>query len=589
MAFRCSGETMEAFEDGHTADIRCDLIDADFNYRRRYSADAMASLRADIRLRGIVQRVVLRPGNNGRFQLVVGHRRYRAFVQEFGAQAAIKSEIRLLTDQEATGMMAAENGERENPSAIEDAELAARMLGIVQGDRDEAARRLGWERRKFDRRVALMNATQKVRDAYLDDRLKVGHVEVFAALRKEVQDRVVEVMLQADKIPSVEQLMATAEQSLQSLDAAIFERAECAACQYNTGNQQALFDQSFSGSRCTNRDCYGRKTEAELEARRGRLADTYQVVRIVRSGDNATVIALRGEGRHAVGAEQAGACRTCADFGACVSAVPDSLGKTYTDICFNQACHATKVQAHRQQQEALSAGAIAASGAGLSPALDAHEAARATSSTGAPVPEPAVQAVQKASRASSSLRNGIREYREEIWRAVFHRAVLRLPVAASRSLLIALVLHRSSYLDGGAALQALKEPIGLDVEASTEGLGKLLAQLLALDQASLTAAFQQLPAHVTRDMPIANLVQVLMALDVPIESFWKVNETFFGLLTKTELDAVCLEIGLAQAAGKTYPSLKNGTKKDFVAAMLKVQGFRYEGAIPKLMRWTPGA
>lgn len=210
---------MEQFQDGQTADIRADLIDADFNYRRRYKADGMAKLRADIRATNgrLIHRVVLRPRDNGRLQLVVGNRRYRALVEEYGPQVPVNSEIRVLTDAEATAMMAAENNQREDPSVIEDAELAARMLGVVKGDRDEAARRLGWDRKKFDRRVALMNATQLVRDAYLDEKIGVGHVELLAALRKEVQDRVIGVFREKDQWPTLEQLKAMAEQSLQSL------------------------------------------------------------------------------------------------------------------------------------------------------------------------------------------------------------------------------------------------------------------------------------------------------------------------------------------------------------------------------------
>lgn len=338
---------MEQFQDGQPADIPAGLIDADFNYRRRYNEGKMASLRADIRERGIIQRVIVRPRDNGRFQLVVGNRRYRAFVAEFGQEAAVKSEVRLLSDAEATAMMAAENGEREDPSIIEDAELAARMLGVVKGDRDEAARRLGWDRKKFDRRVALMNATQQVRDAYLEDKIGVGHVELLAALRKEVQDRVISVFREKDQWPTLDQLKAMAEQSLQSLESAIFDRAECNGCQYNTGFQQAMFDTSFEGSRCTNKECFSKKTEAELGVREAKLKDTYQVVRIVRPGDNSTVIALRAEGKRPVGAEQAAACRTCANFGACVSGVPDSLGKVYEEVCFDQACNDEKPQGGR--------------------------------------------------------------------------------------------------------------------------------------------------------------------------------------------------------------------------------------------------
>lgn len=580
------GDSMEQFQDGQAADVRADMIDADFNYRRRYNPEKMASLQADIRARGIIQRVVIRPRDNGRFQLVVGNRRYRAFVAVFGAQETIKSEIRLLSDAEATAMMAAENGEREDPSVVEDAELASRMLGVVKGDRDEASRRLGWDRKKFDRRVALMNATQPVRDAYLDDKIGVGHVELLAALRKEVQDRVISVFREKDQWPTLEQLKAMAEQSLQSLEAAIFDRAECNGCQYNTGFQQAMFDTSFEGSRCTNKECFGKKTETELEARQAKLKDTYQVVRIVRPGDNSTVIALRAEGKRPVGAEQAAACRTCANFGACVSGVPDSLGKVYEEVCFDQACNDEKVAAYRKslkdaEEAAAKQQAGATSGSQSTGAAATPENADGAQAAGETSPAKPTRTVASAAQ----IRNAIKEYRESIWRAVFHRAALKLPMLQNRMLLLALIAHRPSYLDNQKAVDAMNKALGVDIPTVGAKTKKLMQIVMSLDQAKVGAAFQHLAAHVTKDMPIDDVVGFLQACDVKLDDHWKVNETFFDTLTKTELDAVCVEIGLADASGKHYAGLKNGAKKDLVKAMLKVEGFNYIGAVPKMMRW----
>ena len=562
--------------------IPCAQIDADFNYRRRYKADKMASLRADIRAKGLTYGVIVRLRENGRYQLLVGNRRFRAVVEEFGIEANIKAKIRILSDEEAVSTMMSENGERDDPSAIEDAEGASRMLGLVKGDREEAARRLGWPRHKLDRRLAIMNATQAVRDAYLDEKIDLGHVEIFAALRKEVQDRVLEVMLQQPTVPTVDQLKAMAEQSLMSLEAAIFDRAECGGCQFNTGNQQALFEQSFTGSRCTNKECYGKKTEDELEARKQKLTDTYQVVRIVRTGDNSTVIPLRADGKRPVGEAQAKACRTCGDFGACVSAVPDSMGKVYEDICFNKTCNDEKVAAFNKSQEAQAQPEAATSRAGSMPAKKTTSTAAARPDKGPAKPPPA---------STSSTRGAIKEYRESIWRKVFERAMFKLPVLQSRALLLALIAHRPSYLNGAAAMERINKELGTDVPvrgagSDSGGTQGLMQALLAFDQEKLAKAYFHVPAQVTAEMPIRDLVGFLAALDIKIEQYWKVNETFFDILTKTELDAVCQEIGLATAAGKTYDSLKNGKKADFVKAMLKVDGFRYEGAVPQLMRWA---
>lgn len=551
-----------------------------FNYRRRFNAEKMASLRESIKLQGLLQPITVRKLDDG-YQLIAGGRRYRAFVEEFGEQSAIKAEVRVMTDAEATAAMLAENNEREDPSIIEDAEGASRMLGLCNGDREEAARRLGWSRSKLDRRLAVMNAIQPVRDAYLEDKILVGHVEILAALRKEVQQRVIDTMLKADRKITVEELKAMAEQSLQSLEAAIFDRTECGGCQYNTGQQQAMFETSFGGSRCTNKECYQGKTEAELQTRAKALAETYQVVRIARVGDNSTVRPLRADGAKGVGEQQALACRTCADFGACVSAVPDKLGNVYKDVCFNQTCNDEKVAANakavKASEEAASSEAAKpqpAAGPKTQPAAPAGAAGKTQT---APKAAPAVT-------ASSEPRGAVKEYRESIWRAVFQRAAQKLPVLQNRALLVAIALHRPSDMDSHASRDAIEKALGVKLEAGLS-TATLLGNVLALEQTALATAMQHLAANVSKNASINDVTGYLKALDIKIESYWKLNETFLDILTKTEIDAVCIELGLADAAGKHYDKLKNGSKKDFIKGVLAVEGFQYVGSVPALMRW----
>jgi ParB family chromosome partitioning protein len=561
---------------GESRLIPVSAVKEGFNYRRRYNAEKMASLRESIKLQGLLQPVTVRQLDDG-YQLIAGGRRFKAFVEEFGPQSEIKAEIRVMTDAEATAAMLAENNEREDPSVIEDAEGAARMLGLCNGDRDEAARRLGWTRNKLDRRAAVMNAIQPVRDAYLEDKILVGHVEIFAALRKEVQQRVIEMMLKAERKITVDELQKMAEASLQSLDAAIFDKTDCARCQFNTGEQQAMFDTSFSGSRCTNRECFQAKTEDELQARAKQLADTYQVVRIVRPGDNNTVTTVRAAGDKGVGEEQAKACRTCANFGACVMGTPTALGKVITDACFNTTCNDEKVAANTK---AVKAAQLA----------QANEAPKAQPAAGATPPNVAAgkaagktQAAPKAT-ASSDQRTAVKEYREAIWRAIFKRAAEKLPVMQNRALLVAIVLHRPSDLDSHGSRDAIQKALGNQLQSGVN-TETLLGNVLALDQAGLATALQNLAANVSKTASINDVTGYLKALDIKIESYWKLNETFLDILTKTEIDAVCIELGLADAAGKHYDKLKNGPKKDFVKGMLEVQGFQYVGAVPALMRW----
>ncbi|MCV0439054.1 MAG: PRTRC system ParB family protein [Hydrogenophaga sp.] len=558
-----------------------------FNYRRRYNPEKMASLREDIKARGLLQPVVVRQLADDSYQLIAGGRRFKAVVAEFGPEAMIKAEVSVMSDAEATAAMLAENNEREDPSVIEDAEGAMRMLGLCKGDREEAARRLGWGRNKLDRRLAVMNATQEVRDAYLEDKILVGHVEILAALRKEVQANVLAKLLAAQGKITVEQLKAAAEQSLLSLEAAIFDRADCTGCQYNTGMQQSMFETSFSGSRCTNKECYSDKTEDELQKRVKALADTYQVVRIVRPGENATLQPVRADGVKGLGEEQARACRTCGDFGACVSAVPDKLGLVYKDVCFNKTCNDEKVAINVKALKDAQAASAPAGSAEKEEHAGAVPASKETSTAPTEAPTKTSNAPAKAAPkvvASAEPRGTVKEYREAIWRAVFKRAAEKLPVLQNRALLVALALHRPSDMDRMASTEAIEK--ALNVKLNTElDTSKLLTMLLGLDQTALATALQHLAANVSKTAPIADITGYLKALDIRIENYWKLNETFLDILTKTEIDAVCIEIGLADAAGKHYDKLKNGPKKDFVKGVLAVEGFEYRGNVPALMRW----
>lgn len=551
-----------------------------FNYRRRFNQAKMDELVESVKRQGILQDILLRKlDDDGNFQLIAGNRRLKAVELAFGEDAAISAKIRKMTDAEAMAAMVSENKDREDTSAIEDAEAATRMLGILNGDREETAKRLGWTLHILNARLGIMNATDKVRDAFIDEKILLGHVEILAALIKDVQDGVLEKMLARPKLPTVAELKAMAEQILLNLDAAIFDKSECGGCHYNTGKQQAMFETSFEGTRCTNRGCYEKKTEAELESRRQALTGDYQVVRIVRPGDNMTVVPLRAAGAKGVGEEQALACRTCGDFGACISAAPDKLGMSFKDVCFNSTCNAEKVDARVKAEQQAEAAARAQETAGATGSAVAKGATPAPKGTGA-----AKQAKAPTKAASSEPRNAVKEYRESVWRKVFHRAALRLPVPQSRALLIALCLHSPRTLSNSDATTAVAKAIGNDDLSSLEA-GALLGSLLKLDQKGLGDSLQQIPAFVGNDLSINAITEMMTELDIKLENHWKVNEALFDLLTKTEVDAVCIELGLDKAIGKEYPKLKVGGKAEYIKAILSIEGFDYVGKIPALMRW----
>src|SRR5690606_28057882 len=124
------------------------------NPRRYFDRKKHEEMVASIRLRGILQPILLRPRGDV-FAIVYGERRYRAGLEVYGADGEVPVIIREMTDQEALEAAIAENDDRDDPSETEQADAAVRYLAACLGDRAEAVRRLGWSRTKFDRRLAL--------------------------------------------------------------------------------------------------------------------------------------------------------------------------------------------------------------------------------------------------------------------------------------------------------------------------------------------------------------------------------------------------------------------------------------------------
>ncbi len=529
---------------------------------------------------GLLQFPLVRRLPNGKLQLVAGECRVRGWQQAFGVDAEIDL---IVTDKDEKAWLDAaaltENVIRRAMSAVAEAEAAARTLGNCGGDRDEAAKRLGWSRSILNNRLALMYAIPPVRQALHEKKIMLGHAELLAILRKEAQEQGLKLLLGQEKMISVADFKAHLERAALLLDIAIFDKTQCAGCHHNSSNQGALFGETISGGKCSNKACYDEKTEAEIQKRADGLREDFQEVRIARAGENFTIIPLVAEGAKGVGAEQATACKVCKSFGAVVSAVPDKLGQVYTNMCMDVPCNTKMVAARIHAEKAAATPAQGGSSASSGTATEAKGKPEAKAGGAKSTAKGGASAPVKYPEPS----NGVKQYREKLWRAVYQRAVTALDVAGNRSVLLALMLSGPSVVDKEALATAMKDlvPAG----SSTTDFGKSLRMVREYTPEQLGAALKHIAANTTNSMDITDVVAALKSFDVKLADHWKVKKEFFDLLTKNELDAVCQEIGIAKAMGGGYSKAKGLGKADYINAVLSVEGFDYHGRIPKLVSW----
>ncbi len=104
----------------------------------------MEELTASVKARGVAQAILVRPKDDGTYQIVFGERRWRA--AKDAGHTTIKAEVRELDDLEAALEQLAENMDRKDLTSLEKAKALRRALdaakgqGVRLGQREWAAR-----------------------------------------------------------------------------------------------------------------------------------------------------------------------------------------------------------------------------------------------------------------------------------------------------------------------------------------------------------------------------------------------------------------------------------------------------------------
>jgi ParB family chromosome partitioning protein len=162
-------------------EIALDLIDPNpYQTRRRINEETLNELADSIRTSGVVQPVVLRPGPNGRYQLVAGERRFLA--SKKAGKTTIPAVLRQISNEQAMEITIIENLQREDLNPIEQArafERLSREFGLTQ---EQIASRTGKDRASIANFIRLLKLPETLQEALENGLLSFGHGKVLLGL-----------------------------------------------------------------------------------------------------------------------------------------------------------------------------------------------------------------------------------------------------------------------------------------------------------------------------------------------------------------------------------------------------------------------
>lgn len=247
-------------------------IDPAVNYRKSFNPQTLQELAEDIRKHDMLSPVTVRPAANGRYQLVIGDRRYRA--AHLIGMAVLPALIRELTDEEMLELQLAENLQREDPHPLHEAQ-AVSLLQASGKSIEDISLRMGKSKAWVYNRIKIAQLIDPVQEVFLADKISFTEALEIAAIAADSQQRFFERNLKhwQDENFALYNIRSMLSQYHCNLSKAPFDTKNkklvadagaCTRCPFNSATLKSLFPELAQQATCSKKTCYESKCLAQL-------------------------------------------------------------------------------------------------------------------------------------------------------------------------------------------------------------------------------------------------------------------------------------------------------------------------------------
>jgi ParB family chromosome partitioning protein len=148
--------------------------------RTRMDAASLAELADSIREQGVMQPILVRPVDGGKFEIVAGERRWRA-AQQAGLRE-VPTLVRTIADRAALALSLIENIQREDLNPLEEAQGFQRLIDEFGLTHDDVAKAVGRSRSTVTNLLRLTTLAKPVQDYLYQGALEMGHARALLGL-----------------------------------------------------------------------------------------------------------------------------------------------------------------------------------------------------------------------------------------------------------------------------------------------------------------------------------------------------------------------------------------------------------------------
>ncbi len=162
--------------------------------RRNFDEEKLKELSESIKEFGVLEPILIKKSIHG-YEIIAGERRYRA--SQMAGLETIPAVIKDFSDENMMQIALLENIQREDLSAIEEAEAYSKLVRSLGISQEELARRMGKSRSHITNMIGLLKLPEEIKQDVVDGLISMGHARVLSKL--EDKNKIMEL---ANKIKS---------------------------------------------------------------------------------------------------------------------------------------------------------------------------------------------------------------------------------------------------------------------------------------------------------------------------------------------------------------------------------------------------
>ncbi len=183
-------ETVEAMTAPQHGDelkeIDVDLIQrGPWQPRTQFDEEALQELADSIATQGVIQPIVLRASEGGRYEIVAGERRWRA--SQLAGLDKVPAVIKHFDDQTAAAVSLIENIQRENLNPLEESTALLRLMNEFDMTHQQIADSVGRSRASVSNLLRLQDLNADVKELLSDRSIEMGHARALLGITGNAQ------------------------------------------------------------------------------------------------------------------------------------------------------------------------------------------------------------------------------------------------------------------------------------------------------------------------------------------------------------------------------------------------------------------